>query len=648
MSHAPESGTSPYLNPGHVLGERYEIEREIGRGGYSVVYLARDRELGTGVAVKLLVPPPALAKLARERMRREAIAARGLAHPNIVGLHDFLEDGPWSYLVMEYVDGPDLRERVDTRGPLSPDEVVRIGADVAAALDAAHRQGILHRDVKPQNVLLAPDGRARLTDFGSARLESQATVTATGGIVGTLAYAAPEEMAGQRADARSDVFSLGLTLYFALTGELPGGPGRHLPPVSAEGGHRTRSVKPQVPRWLDDVVGCATSAAPGRRFPTAGSMREALLEANGDAGIRASGTSGRIGSVSGRAHAVENGTARGSGSGSGVTFPYSELGDWCPLCGASDELDIGVCPGCADGSRAADTLLFVAAPSDRPGRADVADHLSCRLGRTVSRTDLLDLMSGRRPLALIPATSADAAVARLAERSIPASAEPARRAWRRIPSSFLATLLAVLVAGLVAGVLAAPSMLLATPLFAALLAFLAVRRLRTPMLRRTRGAALQLPPAAEGKVRDTLTSIPGGPARRLLQDVVRMAAGVHAQGAAPGGPDVEEPLAGLLRVSCDVVIDLGHLDESLMILEGQKAQPEGERDGWLESQTRARRARDGLTQKLLEAMAVLGRTRIAIASGEAAADRLTAFAAELEGDATAHAEARREVEALAG
>jgi serine/threonine-protein kinase len=175
VSHAPESGTSPYLNPGHVLGERYEIEREIGRGGYSVVYLARDRELGTGVAVKLLVPPPALAKLARERMRREAIAARGLAHPNIVGLHDFLEDGPWSYLVMEYVDGPDLRERVDTRGPLSPDEVVRIGADVAAALDAAHRQGILHRDVKPQNVLLAPDGRARLTDFGSARLESQAT-----------------------------------------------------------------------------------------------------------------------------------------------------------------------------------------------------------------------------------------------------------------------------------------------------------------------------------------------------------------------------------------------------------------------------------------------------------------------------------------
>ena len=311
---------------------------------------------------------------------------------------------------------------------------------------------------------------------------------------------------------------------------------------------------------------------------------------------------------------------------------------------------MGICPGCADGSKAADTLLFVALPSDRRDRESVADQLSHGLGRTASRAELADLVSGRRPLALIPMTSADTAVARLAERSIPASAESAHRAWRRLPSSFLATLLAVLVAGLMAGLLAAPSMLIITPLFVAVLVLLAVRRLRTPVLYRARGVRLRLPPGAEVKVRDTLTSISPGPARRLLQDVVRLAAGVHAQGSSPGGPDVEEHLAALLGQSCDAALDLGHLDESLMILELQTERPEGEAGGarWLESLARARRARDGLTQRLLEAMAVLGRTRIAIAAGESAGDRLATFAAELEMDATTHAEARREVEALAG
>lgn len=621
MSASPQARISSYLEPGQVLRDRYEIEREIGRGGYSVVYLARDLELRTDVAVKLLVPPPALAAMARERMRREAIAARGLAHPNIVSLHDFLEDGPWSYLVMEYVDGPDLRERVDTGDSLSVEEVVLIGADIAAALDAAHRQGILHRDVKPQNVLLDADGRARLTDFGSARIESQATVTATGGIVGTLAYAAPEEITGQRADSRSDLFSLGLTLYFTLTGDLPSGPSPHLPPAKAEAGHRPRSVRSDVPLWLDEIVACATSAAPGRRFPTAGSMRDALLVGSADA------------------------------NGSVSTFRYSDLGDGCPLCGTRDELDLGVCPGCADGSTEANTLLFVTAPSDRRGRADLGDRLANRLGHITRRADLHDVLSGRRPLALVPLLSAEAAVARLAGQSIPARAEPAGGAWRRIPLSFFATLLAVIVAGLMAGRLAAAQMLIATPLFGALLVILAVRRIQTPVLRQAGRTRLRLPPAAEQEVKDALLRVHPGPARRLLKDVVRMAAGVYSrQESEPGSGDLEGSLAGLLGLSCGVAIDLGHLDESLVILEEQDASTSGgdDDDQWLESIARARRARDGLNQMLLEAIAVLGRTRIAIASGQSAAEGLTAFAVELESGATAQAEARREVEALVG
>ncbi|MGH7538459.1 MAG: serine/threonine-protein kinase, partial [Gemmatimonadales bacterium] len=204
-----------YLSTGTVLQDRYEIAGEIGRGGYSVVYRARDRRIGSDVAIKLLVPPPAAARLARERLRREVQAVRQLSHPNIVTVYDVADDGPWSFVVMEYVAGPDLAVRIRDRGPLSADAAARLGRDVAAALHAAHRRGILHRDVKPQNILLDPDGRARLTDFGSARLAGMATVTQTGGLVGTLAYAAPEVVAGARGDARADCYGLGLTLYFA-------------------------------------------------------------------------------------------------------------------------------------------------------------------------------------------------------------------------------------------------------------------------------------------------------------------------------------------------------------------------------------------------------------------------------------------------
>src|SRR3989442_10627243 len=184
-----------YLAPGVALKDRYTIADELGRGGFSIVYRARDCSVGPEVAIKRLVPPPAAARLARERLRREVQAVRQLSHPNIVAVYDVVDDGPWSFVVMEYVAGPDLAVRLRQRGPLDPDAAARLGREITAALAAAHRHGILHRDVKPQNILLAPDGRARLTDFGSARLAGQETVTQTGGLVGTADYAAPEQLA---------------------------------------------------------------------------------------------------------------------------------------------------------------------------------------------------------------------------------------------------------------------------------------------------------------------------------------------------------------------------------------------------------------------------------------------------------------------
>ncbi len=245
----PAGEDATYVVPGTLLNERYEIQREIGRGGHSVVYLARDQLLqgddgssavtdgprGTDVAVKLLVPPPALARVARERMRREAEAVRGLSHANIVTLHDYFEEAGRSFLVMEYVDGMTLFERVRTRGPLTEEEAVAVALDLASALREAHRRGVLHRDIKPRNVLMDRAGQVKLTDFGSARLDGQSTLTMTGGLVGTLAYAAPELMAGERGDARSDLYSLGLTLFFALSDGLPHRASRSLPPRAQPG-----------------------------------------------------------------------------------------------------------------------------------------------------------------------------------------------------------------------------------------------------------------------------------------------------------------------------------------------------------------------------------------------------------------------------
>ncbi|MGE0442624.1 MAG: serine/threonine-protein kinase [Gemmatimonadales bacterium] len=257
------------LAPGERLLDRFEIGGELGRGGYSIVYAARDRAVGGDVAVKLLVPPPASAREARARLRREVELVRSLRHPNIVGVHEFVEGGGRSLIVMDLVAGADLAATVRDRGPLDAETVATLAADLAAALSAAHRAGILHRDLKPANVLLGPDGRALLTDFGSARLDGQGTMTATGGVVGTVAYLAPEVWAGGRPDARADLYALGVTLYEALTGTLPPRPSTLQPPTPAPGGFRPAAVRPTLPAWLDGVVATLTAADPRDRFASA-------------------------------------------------------------------------------------------------------------------------------------------------------------------------------------------------------------------------------------------------------------------------------------------------------------------------------------------------------------------------------------------
>ena len=597
---------APYLAPGSVLAERYEIGEEIGRGAFSVVYAARDRVVDAGIAVKLLVPPPAVAAQARERMRREVKAARSLSHPNVVSVYDFADHGGWSFIAMERVAGPDLHVRVRERGPLAPDDAAHVAAGIAGALSAAHRRGVLHRDVKPQNILLDPDGRARLTDFGSARLDDAASLTQTAAVVGTLAFTAPEVLAGDRGDARADVYALGITLYFALTGALPDSRSPHLPPAPSPSGHRPRRVSPRVPTWLDDVVARCTAAAPESRFPTA----DALL------------------------HALEARAAAAS------PLPAAGPGGPCPLCGAAGT-GLGPCLACGDAPHARrDTLLRVRIPPGGEGWAALAPFLS---GGGAARERLA--RGGETTLARLPAPAAARAAGQLLALGADARTVAVHEAWTLIPPPFLLLMAAVLILGLYAGSTAMPLLIYTTvPFVAALFAGAAVQA-KKPLVD-PRGRSSLLPPAVDRTVAATFTTLPDGPARRLLADVARLGGVVYAAAHERGDPfGVEGKVAGVMTAACGVARDLDRLDATLARLQAPAPRAAmGER--WLDAVARCERMRDAAAQRLLEALTALG--LLAAEQTDGASLALSALTRELEDDAAAQAQARRELDALLG
>jgi serine/threonine-protein kinase len=203
-----------------VFTGRYQIVRHVARGGMAEVYLARDLLLDRPVALKVLFPEFSTDRSFVERFRREARAAANLNHPNIVSVYDWGEEGGTYFIVMEFVDGPTLRDLVRGEGPLFADRAAEIGAEVAGALDFAHRRGVVHRDVKPGNVLIST--AVKVADFGIARAsDPQESLTQTGAVMGTATYFSPEQAQGLPIDPRSDVYSLGVVLYEMVTGRPP-------------------------------------------------------------------------------------------------------------------------------------------------------------------------------------------------------------------------------------------------------------------------------------------------------------------------------------------------------------------------------------------------------------------------------------------
>jgi serine/threonine-protein kinase len=205
-----------------ALAGQYELLREIGRGGMGVVYLARDVRLDRRVAIKTLPPHLANDPIVRERFLREARTAGALSHQNIVPVHRADEIAGHVFFVMGYVDGDSMAQRIRALGRLDEREAVRELRDVALALDYAHAHGVIHRDVKAENILVErSSGRALVTDFGIARLAEAAPLTATGQVLGTVYYLSPEQVAGEAVDARSDIYSLGVAGFLALSGRFP-------------------------------------------------------------------------------------------------------------------------------------------------------------------------------------------------------------------------------------------------------------------------------------------------------------------------------------------------------------------------------------------------------------------------------------------
>ncbi len=271
-----------------TLAGRYRLDEVIGRGGMSTVYRGTDLALDRVVAVKVALDPLVeRSPVYLERFTREAQAAASIDHPGVVTVYDAGADGPTRFIVMEFVHGQSLADILREHSPLEPARAADIAAQAADALSAAHARGIVHRDIKPGNIMVTPDGSVKVLDFGIARAVDSGTLTQTATVLGTSAYMSPEQALGQPADARSDIYSLGCVLYEMLTGEPP-----FIADVAAAVLHQHVRVPPKparernsaIPPALDALVMQMLAKAPGDRPQTAAEVRDRLRQAVGNPG----------------------------------------------------------------------------------------------------------------------------------------------------------------------------------------------------------------------------------------------------------------------------------------------------------------------------------------------------------------------------
>ncbi|WP_237563703.1 Stk1 family PASTA domain-containing Ser/Thr kinase [Halalkalibacter okhensis] len=267
---------------GQRISGRYQILETIGGGGMANVYKALDVILDRHVAVKVLQPQFSDDEQFIQRFRREAQSATSLAHPNIVNIYDVGEEGNTYYIVMEYVEGQTLKELIQTGGPIPVEEAVDYMEQMLSALEHSHANHLIHRDIKPHNILISHDGVLKVTDFGIARAISAATITHTNSVMGSVHYLSPEQARGGHVTYKSDIYSLGIVLYEMITGELPF---QGDTAVSVAIKHLQNDVPsakekvPSLPQSIENVIRKATVKDPLKRYATVQEMEEDVLTA---------------------------------------------------------------------------------------------------------------------------------------------------------------------------------------------------------------------------------------------------------------------------------------------------------------------------------------------------------------------------------
>jgi len=566
------------LPSGSIVADRYELTGELGRGDRSIVYSARDRQTGVDIALKLLALSPATAHFARQRLRRESEIVRTLAHPGIVRPLELVDHGSWSLIAMELVAGRSLAAAVAADGPMHPDAVARLGVEIAEALSAAHRCGVVHHDLKPENVLLDAGGRARLADFGCARLEGQALLTLPEDPVALATYLPPEVVEGQIADPRSDVYSLGLVLYFALVGSVPKGQRPNLPPPPLAGGYHPRERRPDVPEWLDEIVARATRAEPGHRLETAERLGRALSQ-----------------------RSLES---RGDESGEGRALRV------CVLCRRPGTLGRAVCPHCEDVDDApAEHLVLVVPARGREARENQLRLLSELTSIPARQLALRSAARGQRALVRVSAAHAEVLVKRLRGRGVEARALHMDRAWSALPQWSLALAATTLVAGVVGAWAGFPLLLLAStiPSAAALLAGYTWMQRETLL-----GHKSDVPPPAAlvRAVSDAIPRLQVGQGRKLLIELLRIGRDLWLRLCAGEASDgARSELTAALLCGCDAASELARQDGILDALQLHGERRNEPPPGLMESRALYHSARSRLVQGMLECAASLSRVR---------------------------------------
>lgn len=564
------------LSPGTVLANRYEILREIGRGAHSIVFEAREGD--RRVAVKLLSPPAPIAHLAREQLRRVSEALRAVEHPGILKPSELLDAGFSTLIVMDLVEGGDLGTRVAAHGPLSPHDVAVIGRSVAEALAAVHAQGLLHRDVKPRNILLGEPRRALLADFGCAGLDGQETWlededAAEGGV-----FRSPEQSEGRYVDARSDIYALGMTLYYALVGKLPQAGPDTAPRTPLPDGFKPSQARPDVPRWLDEIIARATCADPGNRIETAERLARALDE-------------------------------QGLPPGAGATRE-DYLTDCCILCREPGTLGRAVCPHCEDplGGQP-DTLVMLVPPiSETSGEEERVRKLRGLTGGPSDERAVRRVARGKQPLVKVSRTQAQRVTRRLATHGFETRLVAADATWAELPDWLMTVALIPIGLGF-ALALMGDAVLFGVGLAGGLVLLpLGHSLLQHPSLIPD-ASGPQPPTALAQKVAQVMSEILGGEARKLLAEILRLSRDLYLRLESHEAAEARGLLSDVGLASCEAARELAALEPILdaLVLHGERRfEPP---PGLLESRARLGTAHLCLAQSLLETTATLSAIR---------------------------------------